>query len=188
MTFARTFACLIAFAAGPAAAAALPADCSKAAIPDQPAAGQMAGMAFVPNSATLRLGNEMDTGDAKFDDFDLQLIGPDKNGSDMVLSVTVIVPHGKLPDGRSFRALAVDPMEGMEKQPMAAEGTPEVQGWSIEYDARGVSESSVFNSASLHLIYGKRSGKMLPAQIYFCSPKTKGTSLAGKFTIDLSKR
>jgi hypothetical protein len=174
-----------------AEAAPLPADCSSAPIPAGPARGEIAGVVFGPTSARLRLSQKTTFGDLNFDDWELTLTGHDVDGDDMELEITAMIPAGKSVDGRGFRQLSFeggDAFDNMDKQPIAAEGAPEIQGWTISYAARGLSESNVFNPASLHLIYGKRSGTSLPGQIYFCAPKVKGSFLAGNFTVDLGQQ
>jgi hypothetical protein len=169
-------------------AAGLPADCSTAAIPTGPAAGTVDGIAFAPTEAKIRLSETMSFDDKKYDDWDLTLTGHDSNGNDIQLEITALIPGGATLDGRSFRRLSFtsgDSFDNMDKQPMATEGTPEIQGWTISYAAHDISESNVFNQASLHLVYGKRSGNTLPGQLYFCAPRVKKSFVAGHFIVDL---
>jgi hypothetical protein len=172
-------------------ASALPADCSSAPIPDGPAKGVIAGVAFAPTQGNIRNSEEMSLDDKKFDDWDLTLTGRDSDGNDMQLEITALIPGGATVDGRSFRQLSFssgDSFDNMDKQPMAAEGTPEIQGWTISYAAHALSESNVFNKASLRLAFGKRSGNFLPGQLYFCAPDVKGSFVAGDFSVDLTEQ
>jgi hypothetical protein len=94
------------------------------------------------------------------------------------LSVNLMVPGGQKPDGRTFRVLPVD---DIGKQPMAAEGTPEVQGWDLEQENADVKTSFTQDTASIRVEFGTRNGSVLPGKIHMCVPGVKA-EIVGSFS------
>ena len=168
----------------PALAADLPADCSQAAIPDQPAKGKIADKDFIPDAATLSTINHPVIDGATYDSYDLYLRGKDQAGEGMLLVVNTIVPQNALPDGKTFNFL---PTSDAGKQPTAGPGAAAIQGWTLEDDATGLNSDNSTEIASLHLEYGTRANDTLTGHIYFCAPGVKGSFVAGSFSIDVSQ-
>jgi len=149
--------------ASPALAA--PADCSVGAIPDAPVAGTVAGKPFVPKETHLNVTPDgMEVNGAKFDRYTLSIM---TDGIFNELTVDMLVPLGKKPDGRVFRVL---PTDAIHDQPWAAEGTPEVQGWDLQLEAANVDTSFTQEIASIRVEFGQRKGAVVPGKIHFCVP------------------
>jgi hypothetical protein len=159
--------------ASPALAA--PADCSGAAIPATPVRGTIKGKAFVPTDVHVNFTrNGMGVNDVQFDRYALDLDAGDIFNE---LSVDMLVPAGKPIDGRTYRQV----QGGISKQPMAAEGTPEIQGWDLQYDPAGVNTNFGLDDGTLRVEWGRRSGDSIPGKIYFCVPGA-GAEIMGTFT------
>jgi hypothetical protein len=151
-----------------AAAPALPADCSTAAFPAGVAHGELAGKPFAPKTVTLQKSGSMTTGGRRFDTWTLQFL----------------LPAGSSPAGRTLRRVP----GGTDKQPAAASGLPEVQGWDFSDFASDVDiDSNDADGGSLRVMFGKADGKNLPGQIYLCAPADKKSRLAGSFTADTAQ-
>jgi hypothetical protein len=168
----------------PALAADLPADCSIASIPDQPAKGKIADKDFIPDSATFSTINHPVINGATYDSFDLYLRGKDQAGEGMLLVVNTIVPQNALPDGKSFTLL---PTSDTGKQATVGPGAAGIQGWMLEDDATGLNSDNSTEIASLRLEYGTRANDILSGHIYFCAPGVKGSAVAGSFNVDVSQ-
>jgi len=157
-----------------APAIAAPVDCSNNAIPGTPVKGTVKGKPFVPKEVTLAIGGGMAINDAQFDAYDLTLMA---DGIFNALSARVLVRKGTKADGRVFRMVASD---DMDKQPMAAAGTPEVQSWNLQLEAANIDTDFTQETASLRLEFGKRKGGVLPGKIFFCT-LDPGTRISGSF-------
>jgi hypothetical protein len=168
----------------PSKAADLPADCSQATIPDQPAKGKFAGKDFVADTATFSTINHPVIEGVNYDSYDLYLRGKDQAGEGMLLVVNTIVPENALPDSKSFALL---PINDATKQPTVGPGAAGIQGWTLEDDATGLNSDASSEIASLRLEYGARTNDTLIGQIYFCAPGVKGSFVAGSFSIDVSQ-
>ena len=168
----------------PARAADLPADCSQATIPDQPAKGKFADKDFVADTATFSTINHPVIEGVNYDSYDLYLRGKDQAGEGMLLVVNTIVPENALPDSKSFALL---PINDATKQPTVGPGAAGIQGWTLEDDATGLNSDASSEIASLRLEYGARTNDTLIGQIYFCAPGVKGSFVAGSFSIDVSQ-
>jgi hypothetical protein len=152
------------------------ADCSAGAIPDTPVSGSVAGKPFVPKETTVHVtrdGAEMDA--AKFDRYELSIM---TDGIFNALSVNMLVPLNKKPDGRVFRVL---PTDSIGDQPAAAQGLPEVQGWDLALEAADVDTSFTQEIASIRVEWGTRKGDTIPGKIHFCVPG-QHAEIAGSFT------
>jgi hypothetical protein len=167
-----------------ALAADLPADCSQATIPDQPAKGKFADKDFVANTATFSTINHPVIEGVNYDSYDLYLRGKDQAGEGMLLVVNTIVPENALPDSKSFAFL---PINDATKQPTVGPGAAGIQGWALEDDATGLNSDNSTEIASLRLEYGARTNDTLTGHIYFCAPGVKGSFVAGSFSIDVSQ-
>jgi hypothetical protein len=167
-----------------ARAADLPADCSQATIPAQPAKGKIANKDFTPDTATLSTINHPVIGGATYDSYDLYLRGKDQAGEGMLLVINTIVPENALPDSKSFIFL---PTNDASKQPTVGPGAAAIQGWTLEDDATGLNSDASTEIASLRLEYGTRTNDTLTGHIYFCAPGVKGSFVAGTFSIDVSQ-
>jgi hypothetical protein len=173
-------------AASPASAAAAhkfhlpPGDCSRAAIPNDPAHGRIGGKDFKLGGATL-LQTSATANGANYDNYLLTLATPDGAGNTMTIVVTASVPQGQPLDGKTFRrSIATDPA----KQPQAGPGQPQIPDWGIDYASPLVDLDSVTGTASIELAFGTRTGSALPAKIYFCAPDAKTNVFYGSFTVD----
>jgi len=161
-------------AASPALAA--PADCSNGPIPDGAVHGTVNGQPFVPQEASVQFtANGMTIDDLAFDRWSLSI---QTDGIFNALSVSMLVPHGKKPDGRVFRVLPVD---SIGAQPAAAQGTPEVQGWDLELESAGVDTSFTQDVASIRVEWGTRKGDTLTGKIHMCVPSAKA-EIIGSFS------
>ena len=168
---------LIAFStiAFSAHAIAAPADCSTANIPDTPVKGTVAGKPFVPKDVTVQITrNGMQINDVKMDRYALSI---QTDGIFNALGIDAVLPQKKPLTGHVFRQIATDEMS---KQPQAADGTPEIQGWDLQLEAANVDTSFTQDQASLRLEYGARKGNMIPGKVHFCNASTK-TEIAGTF-------
>ena len=164
-------------AASPAVAA--PADCSKATIPDVPVHGTVNGQPFAPQDATITFTKDgMVVDGVHLDRYALSIQTTDIFNA---LSVDMMVPGGKKPDGRVFRVL---PTDSIHDQPAAAPGTPEVQGWDLQLEAANVDTGFTQEVASIRVELGARKGDKLPGKIYFCVPGAKA-EIMGTFNATL---
>ena len=156
--------------------AAVPAGCSAGPIVDKPVFGTVAGKPFVPKKVSMQITRDgMEVGNAKFDRY---LLSIETDGVFNEATVDMLVPLGKKPDGRTFRVL---PTDSIGDQPQAAEGTPEVQGWSVALEAAGVETSFTDEVASLRVELGARKGNAIPGKIHLCVPG-KHIEIQGSFT------
>lgn len=167
-----------------AQAADLPADCSQATSPDQPAKGKIADKDFLPDSATFSTINHPVINGTTYDSYDLYLRGNDQAGEGMLLVVNTIVPQNALPDNQTFAFL---PTNDPTKQPTVGPGAAGIQGWMLEDDATGLNSDASSEIASLRLQYGARTNGTLSGHIYFCAPGVKGSFVAGSFKVDVSQ-
>lgn len=165
-----------------AADATQPADCSTAAFPAGAAHGQLAGKAFAPKTVTLQKTGSMTTDGKRFDTWTLEFQQPEGD-VDFGLSAEVqfLLPAGANPAGHTLRSVPGD----TDKQPAAAPGLPEVQGWEFsDFDTDADIESNSDAGGSLRIVFGKAAGKTLPGRIYLCAPAARKSWLAGGFTVD----
>lgn len=181
----RRFSALVMLlaAAGPlsTAALAMPKDCSTAQIPDTPVKGTVNGKPFIPNAISVHITkNGMQINEAKFDTYELAI---QTDGIFNEMTAHVLVKSGAKPEGHAYRMLALDSIGG---QPMAAPGTPEIQGWDLELEAAGVNTSFTQDIASLRLEFLPRKGDALPGKIYFCVPGAKA-EIMGTFTAKVDR-
>jgi hypothetical protein len=161
-------------AASPALGA--PADCSVGPIPDGAVHGTVNGQPFVPQQATIDFTRDgMVVNDVHLDRYVLSI---QTDGIFNELTVDMMVPGGKKPDGRTFRVLPVD---DIGKQPAAAEGTPEVQGWDLEQENADVKTSFTQDTASIRIELGTRRGDQMPGRIHMCVPGVKA-EIVGTFS------
>jgi len=164
------FLCLLAV---PALAA--PKDCSNAAIPDTPVKGTVAGKPFIPNAVSVQITrNGMQVDEVKMDRYALSI---QAGGIFNALGVDAVLRQSARLEGRAFRMIAKD---DIGSQPMAANGTPEIQGWDLQFEAANVDTSFTQDTASLRLEYETRNGGVIPGKIYFCNASTK-TEIMGTF-------
>ena len=150
-------------------------DCIKGDVAATPLAGTLNGAAFAADSVTFDPVEQRTQGPATFDVYHFYL--KDKGGA--VLDLTAITVTGTLPDGKTFRS-------GLNgDSPEAGPGSPEIQGWSINDESKNL-EIGFWEvaDASLQIVFGKRSGDTLPAQVHFCVP-SKQSEIAGSFNIPL---
>jgi hypothetical protein len=166
-------------------AADLPADCSQAAIPDQPVKGKIGDKDFTPDSVTFSTINHPGIGGATYDAFDVYMRGKDQAGGDLLLVINTIVPENALPDGQTFTLLSTN---DAAKQPTIGPNAAGVQGWMVEDDAAGLNVDSSTQTASLNLQFGTRANDTLTGKVYFCAPGAKGSFVAGSFKIDVSSQ
>jgi hypothetical protein len=161
------FSCL-AIIALPPMALAMPADCSKAQVPDAPVKGTVNGKPFIPNAITVHLTrNGMGINEMKFDRYELAI---ETDGIFNEMTTDVLVRSGARPDGHVFRML---PNDSIGEQPAAGPGMPEVQGWDLELEAAKINTSFTQETASMRLEFLPRKGDTMPGRIYFCVPGVK---------------
>jgi len=134
----------------------------------------------VPKEATLAIGGGMAVNDVAFDAYDLTLMS---DGIFNALSARVLVRKGQKADGRTFRMVASD---DMDKQPMAAAGTPEVQSWDLQLEAANVDTGFTQETASLRLEFGARKAGVLPGKIFFCT-LDPATQISGSFNAKIGQ-
>jgi hypothetical protein len=180
MRFGSIGLCLLAALISTGASAA-PKDCSTAQIPDAPVKGIVNGKPFIPNATSVHITkNGMQINEAKFDTYELAI---QTDGIFNEMTAHVLVKSGGRPDGHVYRVLPLDSIGG---QPMAAPGTPEIQGWDLELEAANVNTSFTQDIASLRLEFGPRKGDALPGKIYFCVPGAKA-EIMGAFTAKVDR-
>lgn len=151
-------------------------DCSVGPISDAPVSGTVNGKPFVPKEITAHLTKDgMVIDDVHLDRWVLSI---QTDGIFNALSINTMVPGGKKPDGRVVRELAIDSIGG---QPLAAEGTPEIQGWDLELEAAGVDTSFTQDTASIRVEYGTLKGGVLTGKLHFCS-EASHADIAGSFS------
>jgi hypothetical protein len=151
-------------------------------------AGSFGGVPFKPLVVMMWKGSEI-TGDdnVTVDTYDLSFNSTDDSVPRQTASITIAVPQGKLPDGRTFRSLE---NTKSANQPAAAKGVPEVQGWLLLDRDSGFSQSSSFDRpARVKVEFGKRKGTTISGTIDLMMPPgpddkegTKPSSLTGDFT------
>ena len=160
-------------AASPALAAQ---DCSQGPIADSPVHGTVNGQPFVPQKATITFTKDgMVVDDVHLDRYALAI---ETDGIFNELTVDMMVPGGKKPDGRTFRVLPVD---SIGAQPAAAPGTPEVQGWELQQENADVNTSFTQGIASIRVELGQRKGDQMPGKIHMCVPGVKA-EIVGAFS------
>jgi hypothetical protein len=166
------------------AGAAMPANCSKAPVPAGPANGEIAHRAFAPTVATLRISQTESLDADKYEDYMLKLSKPEGDLDEAEADVTMMVHAGKRLDGRTFRKVP----GGIDAQPMAAPGMPEIQGWSISDDATGVRLDSVLSEkSSLQVTLAQRKGNTIGGTIYLCEPSQDSGWIGGSFTANFTQ-
>jgi hypothetical protein len=169
----------------PARLAPMPADCSAEAAPSHPLVASIGGETLRLEPSLWPAGSISDGEEPEPDflTYRFEFAGTDAAGGPVEIDVTVLIPANATLAGRSFRKLPVDDTSA---QPGPQEGTPEVQGWSVDQSSRGVDASHVFEIASLRLDVGTPRGGTLPARVRLCAPGVGGgTQLAGAFDVAL---
>ena len=162
-------------------ALAAPKDCSIAQIPGTPVKGTVAGKPFVPNDVSVQIvKNGMQLNDVKMDRYALSI---QTDGIFNALTVDALLRQNAKLEGHVFRMIANDDIGA---QPMAAEGTPEIQGWDLQLESANVDTSFTQDTASLRLEYGARKGDVIPGKIYFCNAGTK-TEIMGTFSAKVDR-
>ena len=165
-------------------------DCSKGPIPAGPVEVSINGVAFKPAFVKLRRAGGLSSDGVELDKYTLEFMSEDDIFAKLSAEVSFLVPKGKKPDGRTFRRLPDTtpfPKVSNVKQPAAAEGLPEVQGWEMKDRDSGLTISSSFNGpGSLRVELGKRTGKTIPGKIHICVPPgpdagKKMSSVSGTF-------
>jgi hypothetical protein len=146
----------------------LPADCSTAAAPTQPLEVSINGTRFTPKSIKLSRTGTMKSGNDQFETYRLTLRSEDAISSPLEAEVAVVVRDGQLVDGKVFRLL---PVKETGKQPLAADGLPEVQGWSFRSRPASLTLNHVRYLGSVRLEFGKRKGATIPGNVYLCAAK-----------------
>lgn len=160
----------------PATRAAAPADCSVGPIKDVPLGGTVRGKTYTPNRVTVHVTPDgMVIDGARFDRYTLSI---ETDGIFNETTVSMLVKHGTKPDGRVFRVLPVD---SIGAQPQAADGTPEVQGWDIQFEAANVDTSFTSETAAIRVEWGARNGNTLGGKIHFCVPHVQA-DIEGSFS------
>ncbi|MGH8323681.1 MAG: hypothetical protein ACRETD_07770, partial [Steroidobacteraceae bacterium] len=133
------------------------------------------GHPFVPTDITVTFTkNGMGVNGQEFDRYQLALDAGDIFNE---FSADVLVPAGKPIDGRVHREIASD---AIGVQPMAADGTPEVQGWDLSFGAAGVDTNFGLDTGGLRIEWGHKSGDTLPGKIVFCAASID-TEISGTF-------
>ena len=179
MHYSKAFLAFLLLSTAPALAA--PKDCSAAQIPDAPVKGTVNGKPFIPNAVGVHIPrNGMQINAAKFDTYELAI---QTDGIFNEMTAHVLVKAGGKPDGHVYRVLPLDSIGG---QPLAAPGTPEIQGWDLELEAAGVNTNFTQEIASLRLEFLPRKGDALPGRIYFCVPSAKA-EIMGTFTAKVDR-
>jgi hypothetical protein len=165
----------------PPAAFAAPQDCSTAQVPAIPVKGTVGGKPFIPNDVSVQITkNGMQINETKFDRYVLSI---ESDGLFNAVTVDAIFRQGTKPEGHVFRLL---PRDALDNQPLAAEGTPEIQGWDLQLEAANVDTSFTQDIASLRLEYGARKGDLIPGKIYFCVPSSN-TEIMGTFSAKVAQ-
>ena len=150
-------------------------DCSVGPIADASVTGSVRAKPFVPKETRIDVTKDgMEIDEAKFDKWTLSIMA---DGIFNALTVTMLVPLGKKPDGRTFRVL---PTDSIAAQPAAVQGVPEVQGWDLQLEAADVDTSFTQEIAAIRVEFGQRKGAMLPGKIHFCVPGQQA-DIAGSF-------
>lgn len=153
--------------AGSAAAQPMPADCSKAPIPDQPAVLRSPGQPDVAlPAASLRVQSTMkmsrDTGEVTYDMQALTLT--DSAGRATIEAQVVVLSRaGQKLDGRTFHRVPVKDLDAQEKSPT---GDVLFQAWSIK--GRNIDVNHVEFVASARVEFGASRGDQLPGKIRLC--------------------
>ncbi len=163
-------------------------DCSKGPIPAGSVEVSINGATFKPAVVKLRKGGGMSVDNVKLDSYHLEFKSEDDIFARLSAEVTFIIKKGKQPDGKTFREL---PDTDIGKQPAAAEGLPEIQGWNLKDRDSGLDIASMFNhQASIRIELGKRSGKTITGKINLCVPPgpdagDKMSTVSGTFQADI---
>ncbi len=161
-----------------------PSDCSKGPIPDRALELSIGSENLpVPPLTSLRKTSEV-TGEKVYDQYALSVQDKDMFATTEV-RLTVLVPQGQRPDGKTFRKL---PTLETKAQPAAESGLPEVQSWAVKIETRELDIRSVSFVGSLRVEFGQRRGDVLPGKVYLCIPggqtdKLFGTKLADPVTL-----
>jgi hypothetical protein len=163
------------------AASAAPAaqDCSQGPITDSPVHGTVNGQPFLPQKATMTFTKDGMVVDGVH--LDRYALAIETDGIFNELTVDMMVPGGKKPDGRTFRVLPVD---SIGAQPAAAPGTPEVQGWELQQENADVNTSFTQGIASIRVELGQRKGDQMAGKIHMCVPDAKA-EIVGSFSATL---
>jgi hypothetical protein len=159
----------------------LPADCSTAAAPTQPLEVSVNGARFKPKSIKLSRTGTMTSGNDQFDTYRLTLRSEDTISAPLAADVTIVVRKGQSVDGKLFRR---KPVKEIGEQPLAAEGLPEVQGWSFQDRAANMTLNHVRYLGSVRLEFGKRQGATIPGSLYLCAAKGQSSTFNKTPTAD----
>jgi hypothetical protein len=155
--------------AATSAGADMPKDCSTGPIPDTPAT-LVIGTEKIPlPAAQIVEAGSMSSGDDSptYITWRLELHDSENIFAPVEVDVTVMVKEGQTYDGKTFRRV---PSDEIADQPSPEPGTPEVQGWSVAHEDRGIDVNHVLVVASLRLELGKQTGDVLPGKLRICVP------------------
>jgi hypothetical protein len=167
----------------PAFAAGIPPNCSKIAVPPGPAKGEIARHDFTPVKITLRVSGSMEMGDDKFDTWTIKFSKPEGDLDEAEADVTFLVRKGQSPAKHSYHQVPGD----IDVQPKAAEGLPEIQGWSFADDASDTHIDSVLTEArSLQLNFGARKDNTIEGSVYLCTSEDASAWVGGSFTAEIT--
>jgi hypothetical protein len=166
-----------------AARADKPKDCSTGAIPDTPATLAIGTEKIPLPFAEMVLAGSMSSGDdsPKYITWRLELHDSANLFAPVEVDFTVLIKEGETFDGKLFRRV---PSEEISDQPSPESGMPEVQGWSVEHEDRGLDVNHVLVVASLRLELGKRAGDVIPGKVRLCVPGAQKQKIGSDVVAD----
>jgi hypothetical protein len=148
----------------------LPADCSNATVPDEPAQVSINGVAFAP-SVAIEGAEGPSLNGVEYDEYDLHFIAP---GSELRwISLTVYPLKGQSLEGIVLRL--PDERGDFSKPVILFED----QAADIEFGA-----AEMPSPASMQIRFGKWRGKTISGSIYLCGPKGAVTEKSQKIVHD----
>ncbi len=150
--------------------------------------GSLGGTPFKPTEIRMCKADEI-TSEAgvTVDLYRLDFWGMEGTAIRQIADITIAVPKGNLPDGRTFRS---SENTETEKQPAAAKGVPEVQNWSLVDRNTGFTNPD--RPANIKLELGKRKDETISGKINLSltpgpndEEGMKPSTLTGDFKADI---
>lgn len=173
------------------------ADASTAKIPDGNASGTVNGSTFSYSYGTLDKTGSISLGsdEFSFEHFTIHLRDAEKFWTaKFSIDVTVTVPKGALPDGKTFRKLAKDSLD--ESQPsLGGKGArvPEFLSLRMKGPAEFPTIGNIVSSSTEMLFsgivtFGTRRDGRVPVGLYVCFRDERKSCVAGRVELEILEK
>ena len=166
------------------------ADCSKAAIPNKPAAGMIHGAKFVVEKVELS-GGSSSVGGSKMDHgtYFLKLRQGKEFFADREFTIFIATKLGDKLDGKSFTGRSGFAFDQPGAIKVGNVTYPPIQGVQMSWKPpkETLPKTDITSKYTLRLQFGQKQGNKLPGRIYLCMQDKEKSFVAGTFTAVIVK-